>query len=57
MCKCNLKTGDFIILEAYPFQHRRERHTRKGLEYIKKKWGEEAYQEALHHFEEDCIEI
>lgn len=57
MCECNLETDAFINLESYPWQHRIERHTKKGLEHIKKKWGKAAYEEAKKHFEEDGIEI
>ena len=51
------ETEPFKNLEKYPFQHRIERHTQEGMEYIKQKWGVKAWLEACHHLSEDGVRL
>jgi len=42
---------------VYPMQHRVERHTPQGLDYILNMWGPEGLIEAVQHMREDGYNI
>jgi len=50
-------TQPYKTFEKYPMQHRLERHTPAGLEYIRKMWGEEALIEAVVHLQDDGYKL
>ncbi len=53
----NCRVDPFISFNKYPLQHRLERHTPQGLEFIEKTWGKEALIEAVHHLQEDGYKL
>ena len=43
----------FINFDSYSMQHRNERHTAEGMQYVLNTWGPEALDEAIEHLRED----